>query len=80
MVTIVKGTAVAQYVSRQHVGALNGALGVPTALARASTPWLMGLLWSPQGGYTTALWGLVVISLAATLALWAAQRVARPAH
>ena len=80
MVTIVKGTAVAQYVSRQHVGALNGALGVPTALARASAPWLMGLLWSPQGGYTTALWGLVVISLAATLALWAAQRVARPAH
>jgi predicted MFS family arabinose efflux permease len=80
MVTIVKGTAVAQYVSRQHVGALNGALGVPTALARASAPWLMGLLWSPQGGYTTALWGLVVISLAATLALWAAQRVAQPAH
>ncbi len=80
MVTIVKGTAVAQYVSRQHVGALNGALGVPTALARASAPWLMGLLWSPVGGYTTALWGLVVTSLAATLALWAAQRVAQPAH
>ncbi len=78
MVTIVKGTAVAQYVSRQHVGALNGALGVPTALARASAPWLMGLLWSPQGGYTLGLWGLVVISLAATLALWVAQRVAQP--
>ena len=79
MVTIVKGTAVAQYVSRQHVGALNGALGVPTALARASAPWLMGLLWSPEGGYTLGLWGLVVTGLAATLALWAAQRVARPA-
>ena len=80
MVTIVKGTAVAQYVSRQQVGALNGALGVPTALARASAPWLMGLLWSPEGGYTVGLWGLVVTGLAATLALWAAQRVARPAH
>jgi len=80
MVTIVKGTAVAQYVSREHVGALNGALGVPTALARASAPWLMGLLWSPEGGYTSGLWGLVVISLAATLALWMAQRVARPAQ
>ena len=80
MVTIVKGTAVAQYVSRAHVGALNGALGVPTALARASAPWLMGLLWSPEGGYTSGLWGLVLISLAATLALWMAQRVARPAQ
>jgi len=80
MVTIVKGTAVAQYVSRQHVGALNGALGVPTALARATSPWLMGLLWSPQGGYTVGLWGLVATSLAAALSLWAAQRVAQSAH
>jgi hypothetical protein len=39
----------------------------------------MGLLWSPEGGYTLGLWGLVVTGLAATLALWAAQRVARPA-
>ena len=37
------------------------------------------LLWSPEGGYTLGLWGLVVTGLAATLALWAAQRVARPA-
>lgn len=77
MVTIVKGTAVAQYVSRTQVGALNGAMGVPIALARAAMPWLMGLLWTPEGGYTTGLWGLVILSLAATLSLWAAQRVAR---
>ncbi|MEY4713589.1 MAG: hypothetical protein RIS88_3039 [Pseudomonadota bacterium] len=77
MVTIVKGTAVAQYVSRTQVGALNGAMGVPTAVARASAPWLMGLVWSPESGYTAGLWGLVIASLAATLALWAAQRVAR---
>ncbi len=78
MVTIVKGTAVAQYVSRTQVGALNGAMGVPIALARAAAPWLLGLLWTPEGGYTTGLWGLVIVSLAATLALWAAQRVAQP--
>lgn len=79
MVTIIKGTAVAQYVSRTQVGTLNGAMGVPTAVARASAPWLMGLVWSPEGGYTAGLWGLVIASLAATLALWAAQRVAQTA-
>ncbi len=77
MVTIVKGTAVAQYVSRTQVGALNGAMGVPIALARACAPWLMGLMWSPEGGYTSGLWWLVATSVAATLALWAAQRAAR---
>ncbi len=77
MVTIVKGTAVAQYVSRTQVGALNGAMGVPTALARAAAPWLMGLLWTPEGGYNAGLWLLVIVSLAATGALWAAQRAAR---
>ncbi len=77
MITIVKGTAVAQYVSRTHVGALNGAMGVPIALARASAPWLMGLSWTPASGYTAGLWGLVVAGAAATLAMWAAQRAAR---
>ena len=38
MLTIVKGTAMAQYVSRDHVASLNGALGVPLALARAAAP------------------------------------------
>ncbi len=77
MITIVKGTAVAQYVSRTQVGALNGAMGVPIAVARASAPWLMGLAWTPEAGYTAGLWGMVIVSLAATLAMWAAQRVSR---
>ena len=77
MITIVKGTAVAQYVSRTHVGALNGAMGLPIAIARACAPWLMGLLWTPTAGYTTGLWVLVGVSVAAALAMWAAQRAAR---
>ncbi|MFY8102882.1 MAG: MFS transporter [Ramlibacter sp.] len=77
MITIVKGTAVAQYVSRAHVGSLNGAMGVPIALARACAPWLMGLSWTPESGYTAGLWGLVIASVAATLAMWGAQRAAR---
>jgi hypothetical protein len=76
MNTIVKGTAMAQYVSRAHVGQLNGLLGLPIALARAAAPLILGLLWSPQHGYTLALWWLLVASLLGTGALWAAQRFA----
>jgi predicted MFS family arabinose efflux permease len=76
MMTIVKGTAVAQYVSREHVASLNGALGVPMAIARAIAPWLMGALWSAQAGYLEGLWFLLALSALAAAALWAAQRIA----
>ena len=80
MNTIVKGTAMAQYVSRAHVGRLNGLLGLPTALARAAAPLTLGLLWSPEHGYTLALWWLLVASLLGTAALWGAQACARAAR
>ncbi len=73
MITIVKGTAMAQYVSAAHVGQLNGLLGVPIALARAAAPWIVGLLWSPSVGYRWGLWWMLSASLAGLLALWAAQ-------
>jgi MFS family permease len=74
MLTIVKGTAIAQYVSRDHVASLNGALGLPTALARAAAPWLMGVLWQPRGGYAAGLWMLLGACAVAILALHLAQR------
>ena len=75
MLTIVKGTAIAEYVNRDHVAALNGALGLPTALARAAAPLLLGLLWSQQAGYTTGLWLMLVLSLLGVAALMLAQRM-----
>lgn len=81
MNTIVKGTAMAQYVSRTHVGQLNGLLGLPIALARAAAPLVLGLLWSPTQGYTWALWWLLFASVLGTVALWAAQaRALRARH
>jgi MFS family permease len=74
MNTIVKGTAMAQYVSAAHVGQLNGLLGLPIALARAAAPLTLGLLWSPAKGYTLALWWLLMASLLGCAALWLAQR------
>ena len=74
MLTIVKGTAMAQYVSRDHVATLNGALGLPLALARASAPLLMGMLWTQQAGYSNALWLMLALSLVGASALMLAQR------
>jgi MFS family permease len=76
MMTIVKGTAIAQYVSREHVASLNGALGLPSALARAVAPLLLGVLWTQEAGYTGGLWLLLAVSVAAVLALVLAQRKA----
>ena len=73
MLTIVKGTAMAQYVSAAHVGQLNGLLGLPTALARAAAPWIVGLLWSPAVGYRWGLWWMLLAALAGVAALWVAQ-------
>jgi MFS family permease len=80
MLTIVKGTAVAEYVDRTQVASLNGALGVPMALGRAAAPWLLGLLWSPSGGYASGLWLMLGASLVGVAALAGAQRLARPGH
>ncbi len=74
MLTIVKGTAIAQYVNRDHVASLNGALGVPLALARAAAPLAMGLLWRPEIGYRHGLWLLLVMSVVAIGMLLLAQR------
>ncbi len=74
MMTIVKGTAIAQYVDRTHVASLNGALGIPQALARAAAPVAMGVLWSPATGYRDGLWLLLGLCAVAVVALVVAQR------
>jgi predicted MFS family arabinose efflux permease len=73
LLTIVKGTAMAEYVSRTHMGSLNGALGLPLALSRASAPLLMGLLWSADKGYSLGLAVLLLACLVGVAALWWAQ-------
>jgi hypothetical protein len=72
--TIVKGTVMADYVSREHIGSLNGLIGLPMALARAGAPWLMGVLWSAEQGYSVGLWWMLGLSVVGVSALWAAQR------
>ena len=67
MLTIVKGTAIAQYVNREHVASLNGALGLPQAIARAIAPLLLGLLWTRDVGYR---WGLAMLLVVGIVRRW----------
>lgn len=76
MLTIVKGTVMADYVSREHIGSLSGLIGLPMALARAAAPWWMGFLWTVEQGYTVGLWWMLGLSLVGVAALWLAQRQA----
>ena len=77
MLTIVKGTVMAEYVSKAHMGSLNGILGVPMAIARAAAPLLMGLIWSASDGYSYGLWMLLIVSVIGVGALWSAQNNAQ---
>ena len=77
MLTIVKGTVMAEYVSKAHMGSLNGILGVPMAIARAAAPLLMGLMWSASDGYSYGLWMLLIVSVIGVGALWSAQNNAQ---
>lgn len=74
MLTIVKGTAMAQYVSQTRAGSLNGATGIPLALARAGAPLTLAALWSETWGYGLGLSVLLMLSMAGVAALWLAQR------
>jgi hypothetical protein len=71
--TIVKGTAIAQYVSLSHAAQLNGAMGLPQALSRAFFPMAIGWLWSPERGYDIGLWFLFFACVIAIFCIWKAQ-------
>ncbi len=75
LLTIVKGTAMAEYVSREHNGALNGILGIPLALSRALSPWLLGLLWQQEIGYRYGLMLMVCVCTVAIVCMLLAQKI-----
>lgn len=74
LITIVKATAIASYVSRERVAALTGLQNLPVAVARAVGPVMMGSLWSLQGRYTLAIWVLIGLGVMSALMLRAAQQ------
>lgn len=76
MMTIVKGTATADLISRDRVAMLNGALAMPTAIARAAGPVLVASFWDFFGSPQAAVLVVLGIAACAALALSAAYRAA----
>ena len=74
MITIVKATAMATYVSRERAASLNGLLGAPTAIARAVAPSMLAGLWAATGNYLMGLAVLCALAALAVIAFWWAQR------
>lgn len=66
IMTIVRGTAVSDLISREHYGTINGALTVPTMVARALSPFLAAALWSLMGDPAMMLWTLLGILVIGT--------------
>jgi MFS family permease len=73
LVTIVKATAIAQYVSRERLATLAGIQALPNAISRSVGPILLAALWSMSGDYELGLWTLMLLGLGAAFVLRAAQ-------
>jgi MFS family permease len=67
IMTIVRGIAVSDLMGRAHYGAINGALTVPTTVAKALAPVAAAALWSAVGDPLLMLWTLLGSALLGTL-------------
>lgn len=67
IISIVRGTAVADLLGRAHYGAINGALTIPFNVARALAPVLAAALWSATGNPSLMLWALLGSALIGTV-------------
>jgi predicted MFS family arabinose efflux permease len=76
IMTIVRGTAVPDLMWREGYGAINGALSLPSTVAKAASPFAAALLWSWSGGYEAVLWAICAGGAIAVAAFWFAIHVA----
>mgnify|MGYP002078307117 CR=1 FL=1 len=77
LMTIVRGASVVEFLGQEGFGAINGALGLPTTVARALSPTLVALLWDWQGDYVAAIWLIAGLGLISAVAYWLAAAVAQ---
>jgi predicted MFS family arabinose efflux permease len=72
IMTIVRGMAVPEMLTREAYGAVNGVMTAPSAVVRALAPAGAALLWSVGGSYDTVLWAIVAGAVATMLCFWLA--------
>jgi MFS family permease len=67
IMTIVRGIAVSDLIGRTHYGTINGALTVPTTVAKALAPAVAATIWSAAGDPSLMLWTILGSALLGTL-------------
>ncbi|KQZ79013.1 MFS transporter [Mesorhizobium sp. Root157] len=77
MITIVRGVAVPEMVSREAYGAVNGSLVAPMNMVTALAPFGAALLWQASGGYGAVLAVIFAGSLTLCAGFWFAAYWAR---
>jgi predicted MFS family arabinose efflux permease len=70
VMTIVRGIAVPELLTREAYGAINGALAAPGIVARALAPAAAALLWSTAKSYDAVLVAAVIGSALAAASFW----------
>lgn len=76
IMTIVRGMAVPEMLSRRGYGAINGALSAPGTIGKALAPGVAAWLWQVSGSYDTVLAAVFAGSLVMVGSFWAAAAVA----
>ncbi len=81
IITIVRGLAVPELLTRQAYGAVNGALVAPQLIAMALAPLAAAGLWAASGSYDTVMLALIAGSVVMVAGFWAASILSRrPGH
>jgi hypothetical protein len=78
VMTIVRGLAVPDLMWREGYGAINGALTLPSNVARALAPFGAAVIWGVRRDYGLVLWSIVVGASIAALGFWYAAAATDP--
>jgi predicted MFS family arabinose efflux permease len=70
VITIVRGIAVPEMLTRHAYGAINSVLAIPATIARAASPLGIALLWTSTGSYNSVLVATLVGSAIVVAGFW----------
>lgn len=70
VITIVRGVAIPEMLTRQAYGAINSVLAIPATIARAASPLAIALLWATTGSYTSVLVATLIGSALVVAGFW----------
>jgi len=77
ILTIVRGAAVPEMLTKQSYGAVMGAMNIPATVARALAPLAAAALWSIGSSYNPVILAILAGSIVLTAGFWLAAALSR---